>query len=1345
MALVRIQVRRDSAANWDAANPVLAAGEPGVELDTGKFKVGDGVRAWRNLPYSSGASAAVSAPLDVGVRSSGTSTYYARADHSHALPSAVTVVSLTAGSATIAGDLSVTGSLIGGTHQHTSAAITNWSTATSDAVAANLAAGTNVTLARDPGTGVITISSSGGGSGAVSSVAGRTGDVVLTSSDMGDWPSPTTSAGKFLTTDGAAYSWADPLTNGGVSTVNDLTGSVVVAAGANVTLTTNPSTGVITIAANTTAGTGDVTSVNSLVGDLTIAAASGSGLSVAASGTTITLDASIAYADLTGVPASFTPSSHTHATTDVTGLAEFIEDTVDGLLVAGTNVTLAYDDAAGTLTVSAAGADAPTLVEGESIAIDTSVPGEAEISVDGILDGGSYSGYEVAADPAYFSIQPQSTLVTFGTALFTARVENAQSPSYQWQKADAGSEDFLALSNASPYDGVTTATLSVSPVSDSDNGDRFRLIVTTSDGSTLTSDEAVLSTVPIVITDQPLPAEFEEADTLDVEPYLLVLAEGGSTPYTYQWQKWDGSAWASVAGETAYYIDTISGTLGASEDVRVERYRVKITDDAGVVAYSDEARITIRAAVPAITLDPADQTIVSGAASMYCEYSGKGPVPSWERRDPDGDAFVAIGQSGVVTTPAAGTSRSTLSLSGLTGNDSGAQYRLRVSNKTGDAVSESATIASSAPIISSQPSDATVVENNAAAFTVVASFGGGALTYQWQEKTSGGSWANLSGATSATLTLPGVGVGLGRDGSQFRVLVTGATVTTTSKPALLTVISAPDAGDAVFSIDPANATIEEGGGYALTAVSSWLSSTSHYAAIRVEYDDGGVEYHPLSTGTAWNGTVTRIHSPLAHAQYKASVLLSRSAWVSVIASTSAPTVTSVSGSTYTLQPFAYAKFDVRDCSATVDSARPRTGVISHPVSQTLPTSCVGSVTLNVPDPPYSYVESKRARVTVAERQSFIGPVPKTGFWNPPTSMQFTGACSTNGQYVVAAATGGVFGSYLYSSDYGKTWMTRNFPFGIKAEKVIFATNTFYVFGRTQDYDYAESTAIQSTDNGASFVNTGWRFQSHGRCWPSLAGGNLYVATTKQASVATNNYYRTWNINVYKRLASGAWAVVHSQSRNVAGYRSGTYRVIDTFPAPDVGYVSYAHSRWYFRNTFSSNGTDFAAGVAADAYSYQPVSLADASQNYVLSSNGQFAPVDASGNGTSNFSVVNNGQPGAGPQAGDYVYFGAEDISSGAAFFRKGSGNPGVNEQLLGHTTFWSGNQAGEWAETQIMSYVFGSGYGPDLDMTYYNVVSDPMVEGAIFLPGKIIHLFRYRYSTSSPPGSGGGSIPVPRR
>ena len=50
----RIKLRRDTAANWTATNPILAAGEPGLETDTGKIKYGDGQTAWELLPHSGG-------------------------------------------------------------------------------------------------------------------------------------------------------------------------------------------------------------------------------------------------------------------------------------------------------------------------------------------------------------------------------------------------------------------------------------------------------------------------------------------------------------------------------------------------------------------------------------------------------------------------------------------------------------------------------------------------------------------------------------------------------------------------------------------------------------------------------------------------------------------------------------------------------------------------------------------------------------------------------------------------------------------------------------------------------------------------------------------------------------------------------------------------------------------------------------------------------------------------------------------------------------------------------------------------------------------------------------------
>lgn len=52
----RMQQRRGTAAQWTAANPILAAGEIGFETDTSKFKMGNGSSAWAALTYFANSS-----------------------------------------------------------------------------------------------------------------------------------------------------------------------------------------------------------------------------------------------------------------------------------------------------------------------------------------------------------------------------------------------------------------------------------------------------------------------------------------------------------------------------------------------------------------------------------------------------------------------------------------------------------------------------------------------------------------------------------------------------------------------------------------------------------------------------------------------------------------------------------------------------------------------------------------------------------------------------------------------------------------------------------------------------------------------------------------------------------------------------------------------------------------------------------------------------------------------------------------------------------------------------------------------------------------------------------------
>jgi hypothetical protein len=54
----RMWQRRGTAAEWSAANPIMAAGEIGVQLNgtsPATYKIGDGVTAWTSLAFQSGS------------------------------------------------------------------------------------------------------------------------------------------------------------------------------------------------------------------------------------------------------------------------------------------------------------------------------------------------------------------------------------------------------------------------------------------------------------------------------------------------------------------------------------------------------------------------------------------------------------------------------------------------------------------------------------------------------------------------------------------------------------------------------------------------------------------------------------------------------------------------------------------------------------------------------------------------------------------------------------------------------------------------------------------------------------------------------------------------------------------------------------------------------------------------------------------------------------------------------------------------------------------------------------------------------------------------------------------
>jgi hypothetical protein len=252
---------------------------------------------------------------------------------------------------------------------------------------------------------------------------------------------------------------------------------------------------------------------------------------------------------------------------------------------------------------------------------------------------------------------------------------------------------------------------------------------------------------------------------------------------SYQWQK-NG---ANIAGATSSSYTTPATTTADSGST----FKVVVTNTAGT-ATSNAATLTVNPApvAPAITTQPVNQTVTAGqTATFAAAATGTGPLNyQWQKNG----ANITGATSSNYTTPTTTTA------------DSGAAFRVVVSNTAGTATSNAASLtvnsAAVAPAIAAQPLNQTVTAGQAATFSVTAT-GTAPLGYQWQK-----NGANIAGATSSSYTTPATTTA--DSGSTFRAVVTNSAGTATSNAATLTVnvaIVAP-----VILTQPSNQTVTAG-------------------------------------------------------------------------------------------------------------------------------------------------------------------------------------------------------------------------------------------------------------------------------------------------------------------------------------------------------------------------------------------------------------------------------------------------------------------------------------------------------------------------------------------------------
>ena len=144
-----IQLRAGTAAAWTTANPILALAEPGVETDTNKLKIGDGVTAWNSLAYTSGGSGGGGGAVDSVNGRTG----------------AVTLAKSDVGLTNVDNTSDANKPVSTATQTALNAKVNtaDLSELVDDRVATLLQAGSNITLSYNDVSGTLTISAAGGG------------------------------------------------------------------------------------------------------------------------------------------------------------------------------------------------------------------------------------------------------------------------------------------------------------------------------------------------------------------------------------------------------------------------------------------------------------------------------------------------------------------------------------------------------------------------------------------------------------------------------------------------------------------------------------------------------------------------------------------------------------------------------------------------------------------------------------------------------------------------------------------------------------------------------------------------------------------------------------------------------------------------------------------------------------------------------------------------------------------------------------------------------------------------------------------------------------------------------
>lgn len=287
--------------------------------------------------------------------------------------------------------------------------------------------------------------------------------------------------------------------------------------------------------------------------------------------------------------------------------------------------------------------------------------------------------------------------------------------------------------------------------------------------------------------------------------------------------------WRSASGEMADATRLAGDDTGAARpdptalSGTTYTYWVRAVgaDGTGTFSAPDTGYRVVPASAPVFVVQPVSATVDLGSTATWTAEASGNPVPTlqWQTSTDGGTTWTPLAESA----DAIGVTSTRLTLANIPVAADGLRIRCLATNEFGAVASSVATLTvnleAHVPVIIEPPVAVTVSEGESATLSVVAT-GIAPLSYQWRRNT-----VAINGANAATLELPALAL---TDGGSYDVVVTNAAGSTTSPPALVTVLGTAfiDRPTRLASSLNTNYTVKvtTSGPWVVTGLPDWLQA-----------------------------------------------------------------------------------------------------------------------------------------------------------------------------------------------------------------------------------------------------------------------------------------------------------------------------------------------------------------------------------------------------------------------------------------------------------------------------------------------------------------------------------------